>query len=279
MQSSPTIVIADADEEVRLTLCESVARADPRATVIEASDGMELDRALKRGGIDILFVDVVLPMTNGADVLGWRAAAGQNSLIVLVSDLLAPGWPSVAKKIGAYDVILKPLGDHHIRRVVEASRILRRRLNLLVVDPGRETRSLIQRLLRRSQFSLNIREAEGGHTAVGLVRRQDFDLAIIAMECTDHPALEVACRINDLRPQTKIVLIGRAIEPAVMKQLGTFGVSTFLRKPFGFAEIDRMLHEVFGLWRPYLLNALQMEERRLLGLPEEERDGAIGKSA
>ena len=279
MQSSPTIVIADADEEVRLTLCEAVARADPGATVIEVSDGLELDRALKRGGIDILFVDVVLPMTNGADIVGWRAATGRNSLIVLVSDLLAPGWPAVAKKIGAYDVILKPLGDHHVRRVVDASRILSRQLNLLVVDPGRETRSLINRLLRRSQFSLNIRQTERGQAAVALVRRQEFDLAIIAMELSDHPALEVACRINDLRPHAKIVLTGRAIEPAMLKQLGTFGISTFLRKPFGFAEIDRMLHEVFGLWRPYLINALQMEERRLLGLTEEAMEGSLGKSA
>lgn len=259
MTSPPTILVADPDEETRLALVEAIARTDPDAVVIEAADGIALNRALTQTHVDVIFIDVVLPQTDGADIQRWRAADNPQGLVVLVTDMLAPRWPSVATRIGAYDVILKPLGDLHIARVLEASRMVSRRLDLLVVDPGRTTRSLIRKLLGQSHFSFRILEAGGGADAVRLTERQPIDLAIIEMGLPDYPALEVACRINDRHPGARLLMTGARIEEGVLRQLPTFGVSGFLQKPFRFFDVDKAVHECFGLWHPYLINALRRE--------------------
>lgn len=258
--TAPTILVADPDEETRLTLVEAVLRIDPDAVVIEAADGAALDRLLGQNSVDVLFVDVALPQTNGADIARWRRTGNPQGLIVLVTDMLAPRWPSVATRLGAYDVILKPLGDTHIARVLDAARVIARRLDLLVVDPGRATRALIRKLLDQSHFSFNIFEAAGGHEAVRVAERRSIDLAIIEMTLPDYPALEVACRINDRQPGARLLMTGAAMEEGMRRQLATFGASGFLRKPFRFFDVDKAVHESFGLWHPYLINALRREE-------------------
>ncbi|WP_375273822.1 response regulator [Methylorubrum thiocyanatum] len=259
MTASPTILIADPDEETRLALAEAVVRIDPGASVIEAADGSALNRALAGSRIDLLFVDVLLPQTNGADIRRWRETGNPQGLVVLVTDMLAPRWSSTARRVGAYDVILKPLGDLHIARLLAAGRILSRSLDCLVVDPGQATRTLVRKLLGQSHFSFRVLEAAGGRDAVRLAEREPVDLAIIEMSLPDYPALEVACRINDRHPAARILMTGPRIEEGIQRQLATFGASGFLAKPFQFFDIDKAVHESFGLWHPYLINALRRE--------------------
>jgi len=258
--TASTILVADPDEETRLALVEAVQRIAPDAVVIEAADGGALDRLLAESKVDVLFIDVGLPQTNGADIARWRRTGNPQGLIVLVTDMLAPRWSSVATRLGAYDVILKPLRDAHIARVLEAARVIARRLDLLVVDPGRATRALIRKLLGQSHFTFNILEAAGGHEAVRVTERRGIDLAIIEMTLPDYPALEVACRINDRHPGARLLMTGPAMEEGMRRQLATFGASGFLRKPFRFFDVDKAVHESFGLWHPYLINALRREE-------------------
>ncbi|GJE73639.1 Regulator of RpoS [Methylorubrum suomiense] len=257
---APTILVADPDEEARLALVEAVRRTAPDAVVIEAADGLDLGRLLARERIDVLFIDVALPQTNGADIARWHRSSTPQGLIVLVTDMLAPRWSSVATRLGAYEVILKPLGDHHIARVLEAARAIARRIDLLVVDHGRATRTLIRKLLEQSHFSFNILEAAGGREAVRLTERRAVDLAIIEMDLPDYPALEVACRINDRHPEARLLMMGAAMEEGMRRQLATFGASGFLRKPFHFFDVDKAVHESLGLWHPYLINAQKRDE-------------------
>lgn len=242
-----------------MTLMEAIRRLTPDASLVEAADGVALNRTLTSARIDVLFIDVLLPQTNGADIRRWREAGNPQGLVVLVTDMLAPQWPSIAMRIGAYDVMLKPLGDHHIIRILDASRILSRSLDLLIVDPGHTTRKLIRKLLGQSHFSFRISEVAGGSEAVRLIERQPIDLAIVEMGLPDYSALEVACRINDRHPAARILMTGTRIEAGVERQLATFGASGFLPKPFQFFDIDKAVHTSFGLWHPYLINALKRE--------------------
>src|ERR1700712_1831392 len=123
MTTSPTILVADADEESRLSLVEALQEADPGATIIEAANGLELGRSLREAPIDVLFVDVTLPQTEGADILNWRSAIRPGGIIVIVTAQPAPRWPSLATRIGAYEVILKPIGTKQVRRLLEARQL------------------------------------------------------------------------------------------------------------------------------------------------------------
>ncbi len=45
-------------------------------------------------------------------------------MIVLVADLLAARWPTIARRLNAYDVLLKPLGQRNVRHVLQAAAFL-----------------------------------------------------------------------------------------------------------------------------------------------------------
>ncbi|GBU18911.1 MULTISPECIES: response regulator [Methylobacterium] len=272
MSRAVTLVIADADEDVRIDLSEMIARIAPGTTVIEVANGTQLNAALQDNAIDLLFVDVMLPQTDGRDIMKWQTAAGPQTMIVLLSDLLSPRWPHVAQSIGAYDVLLKPFGETPIKRLIDACRVLGHSLNLLVVDPSEASRSVIARLLAQSSFTFEITAFDRARPALRAQQRRPFDLAIIELGLPDMPGLELACQLQAGAGEVRTVMMGAKVDAKTQKSLKTFGVGAFLAKPFYFPELDAAVHQAFGLWRPYLINALVAER-------EKAAAQAVAKSA
>lgn len=264
------ILIADADEETRLALVEAIAGAAPTAHVVEASNGAELRNALAGEAPDILFIDTVLPDTDGRTISTWRAGQGADSVVVLVADLLTARWSGVARLLDAYDVLLKPLTARNVGHVLQAASLLRRELGLLLVEPGHRTRVLARQMLETTTFRFRVSEALDGRTAVRLAKAQKekpeapgFDLAILGSSLTDMPVSEAACRLDALQTGMHIVIAGSAAEEPSAAQLALFGAKAFLRMPFDAADLDRLVYQTFGLWRPYVLEALRSENLRL----------------
>lgn len=258
------ILIADADEETRLALVEAIAGAAPDARITEASNGAELRAALAGEAPDILFIDTILPDTDGRMVTAWRLGAGAGSVVVLVADLLASRWSAVARVLDAYDVLLKPLTPRNVGHVLQAAALLRRDLDVLLVEPGHRTRELIRQMLGTTLFRFRVTEALDGRTAVRTARARAFDLMIVGTSITDMPASEAACRLDALDTGARIVMAGSAADEPSAAQLALFGAKAYLRMPFTAPDLDRLVYETFGLWRPYLLEALHAESQRLL---------------
>ncbi|RVU19333.1 response regulator [Methylobacterium oryzihabitans] len=254
------VLIAEADGASRQSVAAMVRSDAPGTAVTEVGDGPAFERALAAPP-DVIFLDVTLPGLNGASLAEWRRQAGAGKVVVLFSDLLSPHWHTTAARLGVYDVLIKPLTGQQIHNVLAAARVIRRPLNLLVVDPNRATRSVIRRLLDQSHFSFGIVEAESGRRALDLVAGQSFDLAIVDTGLTDCPALEVACQIEARRPGIKLILMGVGLAGQT-RRLSAFGVSGVLSKPFQFIDVDQTIHAAFGLWHPYLINALQADRTR-----------------
>lgn len=256
------ILIADADEETRLALVEAIAAADPAAQVTEASQGAELRAALAEPAPDILFIDTILPDTDGRMVSAWREGAGARCVVVLVADLLASRWSAVARLLDAYDVLLKPLSPGNVRHVLQAAPVLRRDLSLLLVEPGQRTRDIIRQMLGATAFRFHVTDAADGRAAVKAAKARAFDLAIVGPAIPDMPPSEAACRLDALGTQTRIVMAGAAAEEPSAARLALFGARAYLRMPFDANDLDRTIYGVFGLWRPYLIEAVRSESLR-----------------
>ncbi len=223
---------------------------------------------------DILFIDTILPDTDGRTITAWREGKGARSVVVLVADLLSARWSGVARVLDAYDVLLKPLSPRNVGHVLQAAAVLCRELTLLLVEPGHRTRVLARQMLETTTFRFRVSEAMDGKTAVRLAKEQTkqqaadggaagFDLAILGSSIPDMPVSEAACRLDALGAGTRIVIAGGAAEEPSAAQLALFGAKAFLRMPFDAADLDRLVYETFGLWRPYVLEALRSESLRL----------------
>ncbi len=258
------VLIADADDETRRRLREVVLSFEPEAAIHEAGDGAELGAMLADGRVDLLVIDVLLPRTDGAQITAWRARKGKRCAIVLVTDILSPRWPVIASTVGAYEVLLKPVRPDKLGQLVDAARFIRRELKVLLVEPLSSTRGLIHRLIGQSCFTCAITESDGGRQAVRQAAFGSFDLALVEVGLPDLPGTEVACRLQERSPATRVVMMGANVEPAVQRTLSTFGVAGYLPKPFYFPDFDKAIHEALGLWRPYLINAIIAERGQQL---------------
>lgn len=267
------ILIADADEETRLALVEAIAGLAPESRITEASNGADLRSALSGPAPDILFIDTILPDTDGRMVTTWRAGPGADSVVVLVADLLTSRWSTVARVLDAYDVLLKPLSHRNVGHVLQAAVLLRRNLAVLLVEPGHRTRELARQMLGMTAFRFTVSEAFEGRTAVREAKARAFDLVIVGSSIPDMPATEATCRLDALDTGARLVIAGGAAEEPSAAQLALFGAHAFLRMPFAAPDIDRLVYQTFGLWRPYLLEALRSEtlqrdvEREVAGQP------------
>ncbi len=256
------ILIADADEETRLTLSEAITAARPQARIREVTNGSDLRAALRGPAPDILFIDTILPDTNAEIITAWRKGAGADSVVVLVADLLTARWPTIARRLSAYDVVLKPLGERKVGHVLEAAAFLRRELSLLLIEPSAKTRQITRQILASASFRFGVTEAENGRSAVKIAATRPVDLIVVGSAIPDMPPSEVACRIDALGTGARIVMAVGQQDASSSGKLAMFGASTVLRLPFTATDIDRLVYETFGLWQPYLLEALRKEYDR-----------------
>jgi CheY-like chemotaxis protein len=115
-----TVLIADDSRHV----------VDALATVFElagwevstAADGEEVLRRLAAGEPDSLLLDLYMPRLNGADVcrLVKGHPAWRRSLLVLMSSLLGDGEEALYQRLGADELLRKPLDAAAVLALVSA---------------------------------------------------------------------------------------------------------------------------------------------------------------
>ena len=123
MNERPHLLIVDDDREIRGLLAQYLEKHEFRTTAVP--DGKEMDRALGRGAVDLVVLDVMLP---GEDGLADSAASlrGQRSTVPIIM-LTASGDETdriVGLELGADDYIAKPFNPRELLARIKA--ILRR---------------------------------------------------------------------------------------------------------------------------------------------------------
>ena len=107
------VLVADDSIFYRALLNSIVKSIDGMTLVGSARNGEDTLQKLKGANVDILILDLEMPIMDGLEVL--RHLQNQrNSPVVIVCSALTTGGAKVtmeALKLGAYDVIAKPDGD------------------------------------------------------------------------------------------------------------------------------------------------------------------------
>ena len=88
---------------------------------IEAGNGMEALNIIKQGGIDMVLLDIFMPVMDGMELL--KTLKKDNTLKhIPVAILTTDDTKKVeALEIGAVEVIIKPINEANLKTVVESN--------------------------------------------------------------------------------------------------------------------------------------------------------------
>ena len=250
-------LVADASAVARASIVDAIRTWDPAAVVLEAATGDAVIENLVGYRPSIAFVGIAMPGLSGPEAVAVAKARGHAApCLVLTSNRVVPRWAEVAHRLDAYEFLKAPFDPRHITHLLRADRLRRTPLRVLLVDASEQGRELIGRVMARSGFTLEIEETDSGRHALKLMRLSSFDAALIDFGLPGLDGLEIACQAHEAVPDTKLILMTGGDADKLAQASRHFGVGFVLKKPFFAHDIDLAMHKIYGLRRPYLLNAL-----------------------
>ncbi|TVR08933.1 MAG: response regulator [Salinarimonadaceae bacterium] len=265
-------MIADASNETRRSIAAAILSHNPSLQVIEAVDGETAAARIVADKPDVLFVNVKLPGMSGAEAVAIARSRGARPVTILISDQVLTRWVALSTEVDAYEFLKSPYDPAHVVALMRAIDMMRKPLRVQIVVDAENTRAVIRKMLAGTRFNLNIEETNSGAHAIKLLQHTHFDLSLIDLNLAGMDGLETACKAKEIAPETALVMLSGAGNERIEATFKHFGFSTFLQKPFLAHHVEDMLHEVYDLRRPYLLNAIGRVHKRHIAKAEADAE-------
>ena len=103
------IVIADDYPAIRNWIRDVLQAASPSVEIREASDGDEVIRLVREGGIDLVITDIIMPDKEGIETIQTLRHESPHVPILAISGSLRPEYLQMARVLGATATLQKPL--------------------------------------------------------------------------------------------------------------------------------------------------------------------------
>lgn len=113
---------------------------------------------------------------------------------------------------------------------------------ILLVDDEELVRNYVTRALSSRGYDMVV--ARDGISALDLIRKDAFDVAICDLKMPDLRGEEVIRELKALRPATRVIVITGSVSDISNPILPMVTVDGFLIKPFGIDEIREMVEKV-----------------------------------
>ena len=116
MENRITVVLADANEEFRTALQQTLENAEGFDVVGSAADGLAAAQLVQEKRPQLLVMDLLLPGLDGFGVLRYLRSRPplRNLRVLAIAD--DPSLGGRALELGADDVILRPIDPEQVRR-------------------------------------------------------------------------------------------------------------------------------------------------------------------
>jgi DNA-binding NtrC family response regulator len=245
-------LVADDSASIRHVFSEIAARSIVPIELVFADNGADCLKLLAQGTFGLAFVDVNMPELDGLEAVGSARRFNVGTVITLMSGSAGIRRLAAARKLGAYDFLLKPFRMHEIEAVIKASQRLVQPIRALVVDNSETVRRIIRKVLATSAFNIEIEETADGETALAYARRHPYEVAFLDWNLPGLSGLETLERLLQGQPRLKTIIMSSEQGEDRVRRALDLGALCFLYKPFYADDVDRALRDAFGLRTPAL---------------------------
>lgn len=112
----PRVLVVDDEKSIRVTL-RSLLQAEDYQVAVAAEAAGALD-LLKGSGFDVIVSDIVLPQTDGIELLSAIRAAAPHAQVIMMTGEPTVSTAAEALRLGAFDYLTKPFVKDAILRSV-----------------------------------------------------------------------------------------------------------------------------------------------------------------
>lgn len=247
------VLVVDDAVVIRGAIRSALDKLERPLTVIEAAAGDEALAIMRQSPVDMIFCDIHLPGISGLEALAHAFAAQERPpFMVLMSSMDAEAVREVGRKLRVYEFLRKPFRSSDVLNAVSAFDRLSKVTRALLVDDSATARKLMRRILERSQFRLDIQEAESGEQALKLAGLTDFDAIFLDANMPGMSGPETAGHLLRANPRTQIVMVSTEQQMTLIRSSQYAGAFAFLKKPFESSDVDAVLHSAFEIRSPSL---------------------------
>jgi two-component system, chemotaxis family, chemotaxis protein CheY len=245
------VLIVDDQLVVRGAVRSALEKMDRAFLVIEADSGEEALKIMCNAHVDIIFCDIQLPGMTGPEALVQAFGDKANRpFMVLMSTRQSEGVREIGRKVGVYEFMPKPFASQDVINAIAAFDRLSQITRVMLVDDSSTARKLMTRILGRSQFHIDLTEADSGNAAIEVAMFRPFDVIFCDFNMPGLDGVETAGKLLQMNPRAQIVLISTEQQAGMVRSAQGVGAFAFLKKPFTPNDVDAVLHDAFAIKRP-----------------------------
>jgi len=244
---SVRIVAAFGSAPDRDLLRQAAATTPMLIEVIDAESANAARNLLLADDIDVVFIEAAAAPADLAALMAAARSARRPPFVIFVASAAWGASELQAGGVTADGVVAKPARIEQAKVLIDRCIRLRLRSRVLVVDDSATQRRIVRKLLTGIRFPLEISEAEEGIGALKQLAGGTYDFVFLDYNMPGLNGLETLSEIKRLYPRVQVVLMTSMEDDAVVKRAKAAGAAAFLRKPFYPADIDAVLHSIYGL--------------------------------
>jgi CheY-like chemotaxis protein len=239
------ILVLSASMPERDLMRQGAAAASVPVDALEADSIASARMQLTTNDIDVVFVGGSIPIPDCTAFIAGVRTMKTPPFVFLTAANQAEAQGLAAT--GADGAIINPANIDEAKRLVERCVHLRLPHRVLVVDDSLTMRSIVRKILVASRFKLDTAEAEEGIDALKQISSGKFDLVFLDYNMPGLNGVETLSEIKRQYPKLAVVLMTSQAEEELAARARAAGAAAFLKKPFYPADIDAILHRIFGL--------------------------------
>jgi DNA-binding NtrC family response regulator len=247
-----SMLVADDSRVVRRIFMDAAQGFDLPLRISATDNGRDCLTLLKSGDIDLAFIDVHIPELSGMEAFWAARTLGVRTFVTVMSSPPSHEAVEMARKLKAYEFLFKPFAVADVQAIMKTYARITAPTKVLIVDDSLTVRKMIQKVIAGSIFNCEIAEAPDGETATALCRTTEFDAVFLDRIMPGLAGLATLAQLRALKADLKVVMISGEHDEAEERQALASGACAFLHKPFYSSDVDRVLHDIYGIRSPNL---------------------------
>jgi two-component system response regulator HydG len=240
MKRNLTILLTDDNKEFTQNLCDILELKG--YAVLTASDGFQAIDIIKASPVDIILMDIKMPVMNGVETYKKIKRITPNTPVIMLTAFIMEELIQESLQEGAFTCLKKPIDFDELFATIEHA-IPNGSMILVIDDDERLCQNLLAVL---TQKGYRVSVAMNSKSAIEKVRTNVYDILLLDMKLPPLNGLETYLKIRKVCPNIVVVIITGFL-PEMKKMIEMArksGVYALLEKPINIDNLLSILEQI-----------------------------------